>query len=445
MHARLAVLVLTAALFGCSTEGCRGEPSAARVDAQDTAAPDTSAAEALPPLDYPQRLQPFYDQLATLDEAIASARARASLDTKSWLALEKLAGLYLRRARLSGDYDDYGKAEQALVDAFARAPAGTGPVLTRAQLNLSMHRVDRVEPDLDRMAASLLVDKPTQAVIAGMRGDLAMQRGDYPLALQKIDEALALDRTTTSLSRKALWLWQTGDFEGAEQHYREALAAIVGEHPDARAWVHLQLGLMDLDRGRLDDAFAHYREGAEALEGWWLIDEHVAEVAALTGRVAQARALYDSIVERTNKGEFMDALAELDRAAGDEPGAQRWIERSRARFEDELARWPEASYGHALGHFLAFGPPERALELAEANHRLRPNAEAKRDLAQARLDVGDLAGAKTIIDEALATPVERADLLWLAATIHAESGDASKAEHLRTQALAIDPTLRDAP
>ncbi len=72
---------------------------------------------------------------------------------------------------------------------------------------------------------------------------------------------------------------------------------------------------------------------------------------------------------------------------------------------------------------------------------MRPNAEAKRDLAQARLDAGDVAGAKTIIDEALATPVERADILWLAATIHERSGDASKAKHLREQALAIDPTL----
>jgi tetratricopeptide (TPR) repeat protein len=435
MRARIPTLLLTLALAACSGEGCGASSEAG--ETQSAAAPESGP----PPLEYPQSSAPFEALLAELDAQIAKTQARAAADSKSWLVLEKLAGLYLRRAKLSGDYDDYGKAEQALADAFARAPAGTGPVLTRAQLNLSMHRLDRVEPDLDTMAAALLIDQPTQAVIAGMRGDLAMQRGNYPLAQQLLDEALALDRNTTSLSRKALWLWQTGEFEAAEAHYRDALALIVGDHPDTRAWVHLQLGLMDLDRGRLDDAFVHYRDAAGELSGWWLIDEHVAEIAALTGRNGQARTLYDSIVARTDKGEFMDALAELERSEGDEPGAQPWIERARARFEDELARWPEASYGHALGHFLAFGPPARALELAEANHRLRPNAEAKRDLAQARLDVDDVAGAKTIIDEALATPVERADLLWLAASIHARAGDASKADHLRTQALAIDPTL----
>lgn len=435
MRSYLPPLLLSISLAACSPEGCgQAQPS-------PSSGSQAPTSDALPPLEYPQSSAPYDAQIAALDEQITKTRARAEADQKSWLVLEKLAGLHLRRAKLSGDYGDYGKAEQALVDAFARAPAGTGPVLTRAQLNLSMHRVDRVEADLDVMAASLLIDQPTRAVIAGMRGDLAMQRGNYPLAQQLLDEALALDRNTTSLSRKGLWLWQTGEYEAAETHYREALALILGDHADARAWIHLQLGLMDLDRGRLDDAFVHYRDAAGELSGWWLIDEHVAEIATLTGRAQQARSLYTDIVARTDKGEFMDALAELDRSAGDEAGATQWIDRARARFEDELARWPEASYGHALGHFLAFGPPTRALELAEANHRLRPNAEAKRDLAQARLDAGDVAGAKTIIDEALATPVERADILWLAATIHERSGDASKAKHLREQALAIDPTL----
>lgn len=48
-----------------------------------------------------------------------------------------------------------------------------------------------------------------------------------------------------------------------------------------------------------------------------------------------------------------------------------------------MARFPEASWGHALGHFLEFGDPARAVDLAERNWRLHPNEEARSALAAA--------------------------------------------------------------
>jgi tetratricopeptide (TPR) repeat protein len=431
-------LALFAPLFALTLLGCGNSGCGSRDDGNPSA---RAAAEEPPPLEFASSRAPFVNALADLDEEIVATRQLADAQPKGWLVLERVAGLYLRRAKLSGDYGDYGKAEEVLNEAFARAPEGTGPVLTRAALNLSMHRIDRVEADLDRMAAAIIVDDPTKAVIAGMRGDLAMQRGDYEQAAKHLAEALALDRNVNTLSRQGLLLWQTGDYEAAETHYRDALASIVGDAPDAKAWIHLQLGLMDLDRGRYEDAFAHYRDGAEELSGWWLLDEHIAEICMLTGRTSQATKMYEDIVERTGKGEFMDALAEIAKAGGDEAGAKQWIDRSRERFEAELKTWPEASYGHALGHFLAFGPPERALELAQKNHALRPNVEAKRDLAEARLASGDVAGAKQVIDEALATPVKRADVLWIASEVYTAQGDAARAAELRTAAEAINPKI----
>ncbi len=415
--------------------------SAACRSADPVPAKAQAAASEPAPLEFAASSVPFIQAIAELDQKITATRERADAQPKGWLVVEQIAGLYLARARLSGNYDDYTKAEQALVESFARAPAGAGPVLTRAALNSSMHRVDRVAADLDQMAASIMIDKPTQAVIVGMRGDVAMQRGEYELAGQQIAKALELDRNPTTLSRRALWLWQTGDYAAAESHYRDALTSIPAKYPDAIAWIHLQLGLLDLDRGRYDDAFGHYRDGAEQLSGWWLLDEHIAEICVLTGRTSQAIEIYEAIVARTNKGEFMDALAELALARGDEAAAKSWIERSREKFEAELIQFPEASYGHALGHFLTFGPPDRALELAEANHRLRPNLEAKRDLAEARLGAGDVAGAVLVIEEALAMKAKRADVFWVAAEVIAKSGDEPRAAELRAAAEAINPTI----
>ena len=129
--------------------------------------------------------------------------------------------------------------------------------------------------------------------------------------------------------------------------------------------------------------------------------------------------------------------------AGDADGSAALIEQAAAIYETELARFPEATYGHALDHYLDFGPPARALELAEANHTLRPNVEAKIGLAQARLGVDDVAGAKTIIDEALATDYASADLYWVASLVYAAHGDADQAASLRSQAEGLNPHVAE--
>lgn len=394
-------------------------------------------------LEFPRDATAFASELAAIDEEIAKAEERASKQPSSWLAREKVANLWLRRARLSGDYDDYAKAEEALDRAFERAAEGSGPLLTRAALNFTLHRLDAVDPDLDKVAQRLLLDNTTRAVIESMRGDLAFQRGQYAAAREHFDAALQLDQTPGILSKLALWHWRMGDFDQAEALYLQAEGMLIGASLEPRAWTDLQRGIMDLERGRYRDAFEHYRTGAEDLGGWWLIEEHIAEIAVLLGMPNFALGLYDEIIARTGKPEFIDAKASLLLARGDAQGAAALIEQAAARYEAELQRFPEATFGHALGHYLEFGPPARALELAEANHTLRPNVESKFHLAEARLDNGDVAGAKAIIDEALATDYVSADLYWVASQVYEAHGDAEQAADLREQAVALNPHIAE--
>ena len=144
-----------------------------------------------PGLQFPRDATAFEAELAAIDEEIAKAEDRAAEQTGSWLVLEKIAGLWMRRARLSGDYDDYAKAEDALARAFERAPEGSGPMLSRAVLNFTLHRVDAVSPDLDAVANRILLDDITHAVVESMRGDVAFARGQYPEALAHYEAAPA--------------------------------------------------------------------------------------------------------------------------------------------------------------------------------------------------------------------------------------------------------------
>ena len=425
---RIAVAILTSALLlACNPSSDEQLNSSVESDG--------------PGLEFSRDAEAFDAALAAIDEQIAKAEARAKAHPDDWLVLEKIAGLWLRRARLSGDYDNYSKAEDALARGFERAAEGSGPLLTRASLNFTLHRLNLVDPDLNKVAARPVLDDPTRAVVESMRGDLAFARGDFALAQTHYDAALALDRTHSILAKLAHWHWRRGEFDQAETLYREAEALMLAASLEPRAWIQLQLGIMDLERGRYEDAFAHYRDGADILGGWWLLEEHIAEIAVLLGMPEFAVDLYDEIITRTGKGEFIDAKASLLAAAGDAQGSAALVEQATAVYEADLERFPEAAYGHALGHFLDFGPPARALELAEANHTLRPNVEAKLGLATARLGVDDIAGAQAIIDQALATPWVSAELFAVAAQVYKAQGDAAKAATLRQQANAINPRI----
>ncbi len=327
---------------------------------------------------------------------IESLRGSALASPDSWMALEQLASAHLERARLTGAYGDYAAAESLIAAAFRRAPVGAGPFMLRASLSFSLHRLDRVEGDLRQEERRVVLDGPARAAIEGMRGDVALQRGHLAEARRRFDRALALHDDMTGRARLAQCLWKLGDWDGAAAEYRKGAAMYHGPAARPRAWTKLQLGLMELSRDRLDSAMARYREAELEMPGWWLVEEHIAEVIFRRGDLADAEARYLDLVARTGDPEFMDQLARIHRERGDEKGTAEWAGRAEIAHRARMARFPEASWGHALGHFLDFGSPAEALDLAERNWRLRPNAEAREALAEAYRRAGRTAGAERL-------------------------------------------------
>ncbi len=380
------------------------------------------------------------DALLRLDRSILDTLALAEQHGKGWQQLARATGLYMQRARLSGSYDDYANAEAALERAFLRAPVGSGPFEARARLNFSLHRLPQVDEDLAKMGRRVLQDNEYKSRLIGLTADVAFQRGQYAEARAGFERALELDREFPGLCRLAHYHWKTGSYDQAEQLYAEAESLLLARTGSSMAWLQLQRGLMDLDRGRYLEAMAHYHDADRALPSYWLVEEHKAEILTLLGQQDAALRVYHDIIARTDNPEFMDAVAGILQERGDVAGARAMIARARAAYEDQLARYPEAAYGHALGHFLEFGDdPARTLELAEANHALRPGAEAKDALAQAYLGAGRAGDAQRVIEEALATPYVSADLHMTASEVYRARGDSQRAQQQRARALTINP------
>jgi len=382
----------------------------------------------------------FAAELGQLDNDRDGFEKLSRSAPKTRLHHERIAGIYLQRARLSGSYDDYAKAQASIDRAFELNPLGSAFML-RAKLHYTLHRLPEAREDF---AKAKTLTQPTPDAVSSLEAfeaNLALQAGDDKTAAKHFEASLAAKRTTSSLSSAAVFHWKIGDFDKAEALFREALKAYHGKPMEPRAWLNLNLGLLDLDRGRYDDALAHYREAETFLKGYWLIDEHIAEILTLQGKTQEAKTLYLDIIERTNNPEFMDAMAGIAFEAGKDDEGKEWVAKARKRYEEQMAQYPEAAYGHALGHYLEFGDdPAFALELAQKNYDLRPNLEAAVMLAQARLGAGDAKAAKKALAPTLKSAFESAELYATAAEVESKLGNTKKAEALLKQAQAIDPT-----
>lgn len=382
----------------------------------------------------------FTAELKQLDTDIAGIEKLVNAAPANRLNHERMAASHMQHARLTGSYEDYARAEASIATAFEHDP-GTSSLLLRAKLHYSLHRLPQARTDFE--AAKPTIQRTPDGVASqeAFEANLAMQAGDSKKAQAHFDASLASKRTTSNLASVAVYRWKTGEFDQAEALFREALKSYHGKPMEPRAWLHLNLGLLDLDRGRYDDALAHYREAETFMKGYWLIDEHIAEILTLQGKTEEAKTLYLDILERTNNPEFMDAMAGILFEAGQDEDAKMYVAKARKRYEEQMAKYPEAAYGHALGHYIEFGDDAAfVLDLAKKNYALRPNLEAAVMLAQAQLKAGDAKAAARALAPTLKSSFKSAELYATAAEVQARLGRDKQARAFLKQAQAIDPT-----
>lgn len=327
----------------------------------------------------------FDKELATLDGQIRTHQRRADRHPFDWLVLATMADLYMVRGRLTGSYADYDQAQLLVDAAFEVAPDSSGPFLSRAGLHYTMHRLIEAEADLASFEQRIRITDSQASRVTLMRANIAAQRGQLDTGIAGAKRALKLEESPGARTALAMMLRSKGQWDAAEVALDHAAADYHGSAKEPLAWIMLHRGIFDLERGRHEDALAHYQDAARVLDGWWLVDEHIAEIMTLQGDLESAQAMYQDIVSRTGKPEFMDAMARIASAHGATEDASAWHDKAHRIFEHQVRSHPEAAAGHALGHFLQDGAAEaeRSLSMAQANAALRPNTEALALLAQA--------------------------------------------------------------
>lgn len=385
--------------------------------------------------------QSYAAALHHLDLLIEGDRALADSRSNEWLMQERLANAYIGRARLTGSFDDYAAAQAALDKAFTTAEPGTGPHLTQAVLAFNLHRLAQTAAALDAIDHYAVIgEQELHDEGIAMRGDIAFYSGRYAEALRYYQKGAGFSEGSF---RMAVYLSKTGAPD-------QALAAIDAmeagiKFPTAQMLSNLMLlrGSIELQRGDWDKATADFRRADAIFPGSWLIRAHLAQMLAMAGKQVDAVKQYEAIARTSSAPEVMDALAGLYRARGDAGRATFWADQAGQIWERRLAQLPEAAYGHAVEHYLAFGNPARALQLAELDYKARPYGASAIALAWAYIGVNRPAEALRIIDPVLRSVWVSADQHIVAAQAHLLLGQADQADAERQQALAINPHSLD--
>ncbi len=377
----------------------------------------------------------YESELDSLNAAIESAVQLSAKQTHDGLLRLELVSLYVERARLTGNYEDYQYAESVLSEQESRMGPSSQASLPRANLHYTLHRLKLASTALDRAPST--ADKTE---VAGLRGDIAFYSGHYKEAETTYRALVNQVGISSQYIRLALLKGKMGSpgeaaafLEAAEKRYH-------GTSATRKAWVKLQRGLIALDRGRFDEALALYQLAADELPGWWLIDEHIAEIKSLTGDNAAAKALYESVIQRTGSPEYMDALAAIELNNGNREGARKLILQARAIYEERLAKFPEAAAGHALSHFLQDAEnPRRALSLAQRNFSTRPYGDAAIALARACLLNGKAEQAVSLLERQLSSGWDTAELYWVLGEAWTNLGRNQHADQAKSEARRRNP------
>ena len=183
-----------------------------------------------------------------------------------------LCRLY-QRASIAGDLPRLTAVEQAIDDALPLLSNPGDLYLLKAHAAFKLHKLADVHAAL--VAVPSVYDSEEGRLI---RADLDLQHGHYQAAESGYLDVLHRERSWGALARLAYLRGKMGDGAGADSLYEEAEDQLTAKEMRAYAWLEVQRGFLDFAGGRHSAARLHYRRADAAYPGYWLIDEHLAEL-----------------------------------------------------------------------------------------------------------------------------------------------------------------------
>jgi tetratricopeptide (TPR) repeat protein len=336
-------------------------------------------------------------EIALRGEHIAFYERRVTEDTESAADLGQLAGLYLQRARESGEIEDYHRAERAARRSVAIRSARNGKTrLVLASSLLARHRF----PEALQEARALVAASPEVSSYRALLGEIEMEMGEYDAARATFAALDGVQRELAVAPRLARWAEITGRTPQARRLLLRALAdasARVDLPNEQVAWFHLRVGDLELRDGRLRAAADAFRAGLAVRPGDERLLAGMARVAAARRKWRRVIAYGDQLGERADIA-TLALVGDAYAARGDSADAERWY----ARAEAKARANPEPFNRQWTLFRLEHGRDVReTLTLLREENRVRRDIYGYDQLALALLLSGEYREARTAMAQAL--------------------------------------------
>jgi len=380
------------------------------------------------PTDYETELGRMDKEISELEENMSSGPIDGGTTTR-------LLYHMFHRASLTGSFAEFEVTETAINNAIRRIGPWADLCFLKASLDFKFHRLPNTKQDLEMVRC--LADSPQGKVL---KADIALQEGRYQDARTGYERAIEDNRTWDNLVRLAYFDTKMGDEASAEQLYVEAEDEITAKEMRSYAWVELQRGLLDLSHGRYEETRVHYNRANEAYSGYWLIDEHVAELLGAQGKYEDAVALYKEVIVRVPKPELQQAIGELYALMGNPDKGQSWYEKALAGYLESVQHG-DVHYYHHLADFYADAREDgkEAVKWAQKDLELRQNFATQAAMAWAYYRNGQFTDALDLMNKALSSGVRDARLFREAAMIHMAAGQSGEGKRFLNEAAEINP------
>ena len=406
-------------------------------------------------------------RLATLEKRGDLAAVGAELQEMARLFPENggvrdaLIQWYLRE----GDTDG---AEAVLRETAARTPEDPAPALIVVQFLLEVHGPEAARAELDALIATHATPHPFQRA----RANLDFAQGDAPAAIAALERLLDGAEPSDDTRDLQVALARMLAATGAEAESEILVATVLEQDPEqvealkirARKQIEAdrpEAAIRDmrtaLSRAPRDPeimtimAFAHEREGARDLMGERLAlaveasnrrpaeSLRYANFLMQEGRVGPAEStVLDALRRAPNDRDLLDVLGRIHLAREDWDRSEQVAGLLRAQGDPVAAAMADGLTTEALR---GQGRAEESLALLEDLAGQGGNAGAMTELVRTHVANGDLAAARSYLDEVLAADPGSLPARFLMAGITAMEGDLDGAEALYRGVIAEAPGM----
>lgn len=372
------------------------------------------------------------DRLVKAAEALIAGRPR---DARGY---NQLCAAYMQKARETGDFIFYARADAALRRSIELDPRtdheNYDALMMQAGLLLAHHRFN----DALKLAHHMRELRPDDNYVYGVMTDALVELGDYKAAVEAADKMMDLRPSAASYSRVAYLRSLHGYTAPAIEAMRLAVRASSPRDAEGQAWFRVHLGDELMNAGNREEAEREYAAALRVFPDYHLALAAQARLSVSDGKLEQAIELYRRAEERVPTPEGAIALGDLYTKLGRADEARREYD----KFES-LTASGGGTYAVRRSLFLADHGTrlDEALELAQRERASRADIYTCDALAWALFKKQQYREAEAAITEALRLGTRDAKIYYHAGMIYQALGERAKAVKYLKLALAISPAF----